>query len=103
MKAVVLYATIKARLIKENTAMRKLIKKDSAVITAFAAVYTLLILINVISQLIFDTVILPTMLFSAMVIIWGTTFYRRTLHKKIRRYIIAADVFLFLLFIITVQ
>ena len=83
--------------------MRKLIKKDSAVIAAFAAVYTLLILINVISQLIFDTVILPTMLFSAMVIIWGTTFYRRTLHKKIRRYIIAADVFLFLLFIITVQ
>ncbi len=80
--------------------MRKLIKKDSAVITAFIAAYILLILVNIVSQLIFNTVILPTMLFSAAVIVWGTTVYRRILHKKIMRYIIAADVFLFLLFII---
>lgn len=80
--------------------MRKLLKNDPAVIAAFAAVYALLILINIISQLIFDTVILPTMLFAAAVIVWGTTIYRRILHKKIRRYIIAADVFLFMLFIV---
>ena len=80
--------------------MRKLIKKDSDVIYAFIAVYILLLLSNIVTQLIFDTVILPTMLFSAAVIVWGTTIYRRILHKKIRRYIIAADVFLFLLFII---
>lgn len=80
--------------------MRKLIKKDSDVIPAFISVYILLILINIVSQLIFDTVILPTMLFSAAVIVWGTTIYQRILHKKIMRYIIAADIFLLLLFII---
>ena len=80
--------------------MPKLFQKNTAVIAAFIAVYILLILVNIVSKLIFNTVILPSMLFSAAVIVWGTTIYRRILHKKIMRYIIAADVFLFLLFFI---
>lgn len=80
--------------------MQALCKKNTAVIPAWIAGYGLLLLVNIVSQLIFDTVILPTMLFAAAVIVWGATIYRRILHKTIRRYIIAADVFLFLLFII---
>ena len=80
--------------------MSKLFQKNTAVIAAFIAVYILLILVNIVSQFIFDTVMLPAMLFAAAVIVWGTTIYRRILHKRIRHYIIAADVFLFLLFII---
>ncbi len=80
--------------------MRKPVKNNAGIIFALIAVYILMLLINIAAQLIFDTVILPAMLFAAAVIFWGMTIYRRILHKRIRRYIIAADVFLFLLFII---
>ena len=53
--------------------MRELEKKNASIIFAFIAVYIMLILVNIVSQLIFDTVIFPTMLFAGVVIGWGNT------------------------------